>query len=83
MKKNENCHNLLASLSDYIDGNLDENICTELERHLAECQNCRIVVDTMRKTIYLYQDNAERVEIPNDVRERLFQQLDLDEYLEK
>ena len=45
------CKNLLASLSDYVDGSLSENLCTEIERHMAGCENCRLVVDSLRKTI--------------------------------
>jgi hypothetical protein len=45
------CKNLLASLSDYVDGSLSENLCTEIERHMAGCENCRLVVDSLRTTI--------------------------------
>ncbi len=83
MERNENCRHLLASLSEFIDGSLNENLCTELEHHLAECQDCRIVVDTLKKTIYLYHASAEQGEVPPDVRERLFQKLDLEDYLER
>jgi anti-sigma factor (TIGR02949 family) len=75
-----NCRELLESLSDYVDGELSENLCAELERHLTDCTNCRIVVDTLQKTIDLY--HAERVPqpLPLDVRDRLFHRLDLDDY---
>ncbi len=49
-----NCKNLLASISEFVDGDLPADLCAELEKHLAECENCRIVVNTMRKTIELY-----------------------------
>jgi anti-sigma factor (TIGR02949 family) len=75
-----NCRELLESLSDYVDGELSEDLCSELERHLNECDNCRIVVDTLQKTIDLY--HAERVPepLPLDVRDRLFHRLDLDDF---
>jgi anti-sigma factor RsiW len=75
-----NCRDLLESLSDYVDGELSENLCAELERHLHDCDNCRIVVDTLQKTIDLY--HAERVPepLPLDVRDRLFHRLDLDDF---
>lgn len=76
----KNCKSLLASLSDYVDGTAQEELCRELERHLANCDNCRIVVDTLKKTVYLYQSNAD-TNLPVTVRERLFKRLNLDEYL--
>ena len=75
------CRNLLASLSDYVDGELGEELCAEIERHMSSCQNCQIVVDTLRKTIYLYRSTTSQPDIPPDVRTRLFLTLDLDEFI--
>jgi len=79
----ENCRILLDSLSDYVDGELGEEICNEINRHLAGCHNCQIVVDTLKRTIYLYHAGSEAPTVPEDVRERLYHCLDLDEFLEK
>lgn len=76
----KNCKSLLGSLSDYVDGTAQEDLCRELERHLADCDNCRIVVDTLKMTVSLYQSNAE-TDLPVAIRERLFKRLNLDEYL--
>lgn len=76
----KNCKSLLGSLSDYVDGTAQEDLCRELERHLADCENCRIVVDTLKMTVSLYQSNAE-TDLPVAIRERLFKRLNLDEYL--
>ncbi len=77
------CRSLLASLSDYIDGTLEEQICREIERHMVECPDCRVVVDTLRKTIYLYHATSEEEAMPADVRQRLYRRLNLDEYLNR
>ena len=74
------CKDLLGSLSEYVDGTLGEQLCIEIERHMSECQNCRIVVDTLRKTVLLYQQTAGPANIPSEVRERLFRTLDLEEF---
>ena len=83
MENHANCRHLLDSLSDFIDGDLKSELCSDLEKHLAECENCRIVVDTLRKTVNLYRvSGADPVTVPADVRERLFKRLELDSYIE-
>ncbi|GAB4459823.1 MAG: hypothetical protein Kow0070_15250 [Anaerolineales bacterium] len=75
------CEELLGSLSAYIDGDLNPELCQELEKHLAECDNCRIVLNTTKRTIDLVQTPLEKPDLPDDVRERLFKRLNLDNYL--
>jgi anti-sigma factor RsiW len=62
----QNCESLLGSLSEYIDGGLSPELCREIEKHLEGCENCRIVLNTTKRTIE---------------RERLFKRLNLDDYL--
>lgn len=79
----EDCRYLLGSLSDYVDGTLGEQLCQEIERHVAGCEDCRIVIDTLEKTVYLYHASAELEPpiVPEDVKERLYKRLDLDDFL--
>ncbi len=77
-----NCKALLGSLCDYLDGTLSAEICQEIDKHISECDNCRIVVDTLHKTISLYQQTSEETEVPGAVRERLFHVLNLEDYLQ-
>ncbi len=83
MKKSKNCRHLLASLSDYVDGSLGDELCDELERHLADCQDCQIVVDTLRKTISLVRATSAPQPVPTDVRARLYKRLNLEDFLQK
>jgi RNA polymerase sigma-70 factor (ECF subfamily) len=76
------CKDTLGNLSNFIDGELSEDICQELQRHMTGCDNCRVVYDTLTRTIYLYQASAEQVEVPSDVRGRLFKTLQLDDLLQ-
>jgi anti-sigma factor RsiW len=78
-----NCKALLGSLSDYVDGALSDELCQEIDRHLSECQDCRIVVDTLHKTVSLYQKSAADAKVPGGVRERLFRVLNLEDYLQR
>lgn len=89
METHDNCRSLLASLSDYVDGNVQEldyasrEVCLDIERHIASCEKCRIVVDTLRKTISLYHATATPPTMPNGVRERLYRRLDLSEFFKQ
>ena len=81
MNPQETCRHLLSHLSDYIDGELeDQALCQEIEHHLEDCDDCQVVVDTLKKTVRLYQTSARETEIPDEVRARLFQTLDLEEF---
>lgn len=70
------CRDLLGQLSDYIDGDLEAALCAELETHLTGCPDCRVMVDTMRRTITLYRAQSP-VKLPPDVEERLYKVLKL------
>lgn len=69
-----NCAQLLQYLSDYIDQNLDDDLTTEAQAHLAGCHNCRVVLNSTQQTIFLYQEQEKRT-IPAQRRQRLFSQL--------
>ena len=81
MHRHEECRKLLNSLSDYVDGDLQQELCDEIELHMKDCENCRIVIDTLSKTVSLYQTSSEAAVVPDEVRQRLFHRLDLDEFL--
>jgi anti-sigma factor RsiW len=81
METAHNCQTLLGYLSDYIDGDLREELCRAIESHMAGCENCRVVVDTLRKTVYLYHHTDGPPGVPSEVRTRLYRQLDLDDLL--
>lgn len=74
------CRELLGHLSEYVDGELEETLCIEIENHMAECENCRVVVDTLRKTVLLYRELPPEP-LPQDVEARLFKRLELTEFV--
>jgi len=78
----ETCRQLLYYLSDYVDGELEENLCAEIEKHMLECERCQIVLDTLNKTIYLYRSSTAQESLPEGVRLRLYKRLELEEFLE-
>ena len=64
------CQKIFEGLSDYIDEELATKTCLEIEKHLEGCDNCRIVVNTLRRTVTLYH-SMEREEVPGDASLRL------------
>jgi anti-sigma factor (TIGR02949 family) len=82
MYMTHDCDALTERLSEYIDGELDPRLCAEIEAHLSACENCRVLVDTTRKTILLYRRQSP-AEIPSDVRARLYKALDLEPFLKQ
>ena len=81
MTHRHECQKYISGLSDYLDGDLSSELCVELERHMAGCERCRIVVDTTRKTIELYQTSSDQEKTPLEVRERLYKRLNLEDFL--
>lgn len=77
----EKCARYLREISDYIDGDLDPRLCKELEEHMAGCDNCTVVVNTLKRTIELYQGEETADELSTDAKKRLFKRLSLDEFL--
>jgi len=65
-----NCKGVIRELSNYIDGDLDPGLKTELERHLQHCEDCTMIVDQTRKSVEILCDSRP-VELPSDVRSRL------------
>jgi predicted anti-sigma-YlaC factor YlaD len=70
----------LDGLSDHLDGEASGELCAEIERHLAGCEKCRIVVDTLRMTVTLYHRLPQPL-MPAQARERLYKRLDLSDYM--
>jgi len=68
------CRNAVNELSNYLDGDLDEELKQTIQAHLGKCNHCQAVVDTTRKTIDLYCD-GKLFPLPEDVRARLHEAL--------
>ena len=57
------CDSVLEQLSDYLDVEARDELCHAIEEHMSRCQDCRVYVDSVKKTIVLYQ-NGSSVEMP-------------------
>jgi anti-sigma factor RsiW len=74
------CRHLLGELSAYLDGEATTEVCAEIERHLADCDDCRVVIDTLRKTVSLYH-TLPPPSLSAGAREKLFRTLRLEDFL--
>ena len=45
------CLELFEKLSEYIDSELDEATCREIETHLQECMQCRVCLETLKRSV--------------------------------
>ncbi len=69
-----NCRKAINEISNYLDGDLDNELRETIQAHLGNCHHCHAVFDTTRKTIELYCD-GKLFELPGDVRQRLHEAL--------
>ena len=53
------CGDVREKLSEFIDDDLLDDVCRAIEEHLSSCKDCQVRVDTLRKTIVLYQADRE------------------------
>ncbi len=77
----QDCRELLDDLSDYLDGEASAELCAEIRRHMSSCEKCRVVVDTLGKTIKLYRQ-LPKENMSEAARERLYKVLDLSDFLQ-
>ncbi|MFQ5696244.1 MAG: anti-sigma factor family protein [Terriglobia bacterium] len=65
-----NCEELMHELSAFIDGESKAEVVATIRKHLTDCADCQIVVDTTKKTVEIIC-NSEPLPLPEDVRARL------------
>jgi len=65
-----NCKGVIRELSNYIDGALDPIVVQEIERHLAHCEDCTMLLDQTRKTIDIFC-GSKKVELTSEARTRI------------
>jgi len=71
------CLTNLKQICDRLGENLNSPTCQELKAHLAECTKCCAYVDSIKKTVYLYQCLNDEQDVPDSVDKRLWKVLNL------
>jgi predicted anti-sigma-YlaC factor YlaD len=70
VEKKFDCEQLADRLAEYLDADQRSELCRQIEEHMRHCHNCQVQVDSVKKTIILYQ--ADRIsEIPVTVSSKL------------
>ncbi|MBI4906729.1 MAG: zf-HC2 domain-containing protein [Acidobacteria bacterium] len=64
------CKDFLRELNDFLDETCDPQMRQEIQRHISECPNCWVVMDTCKKTLKVYK-GMEPQEVPADIQSRL------------
>ncbi len=64
------CKTLARSLSAYIDGDLNQELCCEIEKHLSLCRRCSVLLDSVRKVLIVSGDERT-FELPMGYEDRL------------
>lgn len=62
----KHCRKMFAGLSDYLDGELDDFACEEIETHLNGCEPCKQFLRSLEATIQRCQESP--AECPDRTR---------------
>jgi len=69
------CKQFLQELNDFLDETTDQDMKLRLQKHVNECPNCFVIVDTTRRTLEVYK-GMEPQAIPENVKTRLWAALE-------
>jgi predicted anti-sigma-YlaC factor YlaD len=64
------CSEVLQQLAEFLDDDAREELCRTIEEHLSQCRDCRFQVDSVKKTIVLYQSDRS-AELPVKISHQL------------
>jgi anti-sigma factor RsiW len=71
----KHCLQMFKRLSEYLDDELDELICKELEHHVQQCISCFVCLQTLKRTVDLCRQ-AENQPVPKSFSEKLKQMVE-------
>jgi hypothetical protein len=64
------CTEVMEQLAEYLDNDVHADLRKAVDQHLHACHDCSYYVDTVRKTVVLYQAD-KRIEVPMRATVRL------------
>lgn len=72
----ENCKDVFALLSQYLDRELPEDICEKMAQHINDCAPCVEFVSSLKQSIALcrnFQESEEPAPLPEETKNRLLE----------
>jgi anti-sigma factor (TIGR02949 family) len=64
------CREIFERLSEYLDQELDPELCSKIEGHLDGCEPCEAFLESLRRTIgHVGESRSEA--LPDEIREQL------------
>ena len=69
------CKDFLNGLNDFLDHTADPETHAHLTKHVNECPNCWVIVDTTKRTLQVYK-GVEPQQLPEDLHTRLMKALE-------
>lgn len=69
------CKAFLHELNQFLDDSVSAESRAELQRHVNECPNCFVIVDTTKKTLKVFKGVTEKA-LPPEVHSRLMKALE-------
>ncbi|MFA5834421.1 MAG: zf-HC2 domain-containing protein [Bacteroidota bacterium] len=65
------CGKVYEHLCDNLDAKLDSESCRRIKAHIKGCKNCSALLDSLKKTVYLYKQYPAPA-LPEQSRKKLF-----------
>jgi mycothiol system anti-sigma-R factor len=64
------CREIFERLSEYLDQELDPELCSKIEGHLDGCEPCEAFLESLRRTVG-HVGEAKSETMPDELREKL------------
>lgn len=62
-------------ICNYLCGDLDSPFCKEVRDHLDSCPECKLYLDSIKKTVYLFRENEETLKTPPKCKKAILNKL--------
>jgi predicted anti-sigma-YlaC factor YlaD len=77
MNAHKHDEGLLQELRKQFGNDIDAEIIEDVARHMKDCPDCKIYVDSVQQTVKIYRVTETEKSVPEGVSERLFKTLKL------
>ena len=74
MKAQKNSHKHSRSfheICDYLGEDLDSKLCKGVKEHLDSCPECKIYIDSIKKTVKLCKENEKSYKTPKNCKDKI------------